>query len=140
MSESTKVYSLRKNDWNDTFELHLSKTAKIMRNHINKMMREKFGIKNHTESNDTLGMVHPVLSTGNVFAYCFLNEENLTPGVIAHECGHIAMAHERFVLRFKMNYGDDCNDDEERMLHYMTSCIDGIYEVLKEHNKKAGNK
>jgi len=141
MANTTKIYNLSRIDWNDEFELHVSKTAKTMRNHI-KSMYKQWGLKyKESEFDDTLGMVHPVRSTGNLFAYCFLNEENLGAGVVSHECGHIAMAHERFVLRFAMNYGDNCNDDEERMLHYMASCVKGVYEILYANNHiKAGKK
>jgi hypothetical protein len=125
------VYKLKRNGWNEWFELRISKTAKAMRYDIVRMGKSWDKRYHIGDFSDTLGMVHPVLSTGYCFAYCFLNEENLTPGIIAHECGHLSMARERFIIRFGMDYGDDCNEHEERMLGYMTSCIDGIYDVLK---------
>ena len=141
MSNTTKIYKLSRSDWNDEFELHISKTAKTMRNHIIKVAKDKWGIiYKGDEFYDTLGMVHPIVSTDNLFAYCFLNEENLGAGIVAHECGHLAMAHERFVLRFGMDYGKDCNEDEERMLHYMTSCIKGVYDILYKNKHIKGGK
>jgi hypothetical protein len=135
--KATAVYIMGRDDWTDTWELHVSNTAKIMRNHITKFSKETCGVEEKDVS-DTLGMVHPVNSTGNCFAYCFLNEENLGAGIVAHECGHVAFAHERFVLRFGMNYGNDCNENEERVLHFMTDCIKGVYNVLYAHKHIKG--
>jgi len=75
-----------------------------------------------------------------LFAVLFLNEDNLGSGIVAHECLHIAMAHERFVLRFGMNYGNGLDDleDEERLAYFVTHCAKAVYNVLYDNKHIAG--
>jgi len=128
---NTSIYIMSKDDWLETWELHVSKTAKIMRKHIKEFSLSSWGII-ETDLDDVLGMVHPVISPNECFAYCFLSEEDLGAGVVAHECGHVAFAHER-LIRFGMCYGNECNNNEERLLHYMTECLKGTYNILYDH-------
>jgi hypothetical protein len=127
------IYIMRKEGWKETWEMHISKTPESMRDHIKAMYR-KWKIKDPRDYGDAIGLVHPVLSTGSIFAYCFLNEGHLGAGVVSHECLHVAMAHERFVLRFGMNYGDSIGDDEERLAYYLTSCVRGAYDTLYDND------
>jgi len=96
---------------------------------------------------DMIGCVCPVscvdMVTGerdSLYAYMHLNEENLGVGVVAHECLHVAFAHERMMM-FNMIYGDGCGRDEERIAYHLTDIIRGVYEVLNKngHIKKGKN-
>jgi len=96
---------------------------------------------------DMLGCVFPVSvinpTTGKrdgLFAYMHLNEEHLGVGVIAHECLHVAFAHERMIM-FDCSYGADCGQDEERLAYLLTDIIRGVYDVLYKngHIKKGKN-
>jgi hypothetical protein len=63
----------------------------------------------------------------------FLNEEKLRHEVIVHECLHLAMAHERLVLRFNGDYGRQVSNDEERLCYYHGEAVEVVYEVLREN-------
>jgi hypothetical protein len=63
----------------------------------------------------------------------FVAEDGLGVGIIAHECLHVAMAHERFVLCYGMNYGPQIDEDEERLAYFLTSTVRGVYDMLYEH-------
>lgn len=121
MKSKTAVYEMRRDGWLDYFELHVSPTAQAMQQHARATF-EKYGFQKE-EFRDTLGLVHPVQSPDGIFAFCFLNEQDLGAGVVAHECLHVAMAHERYILHFGMNYGDGFEDlaDEERLAHFLMS-------------------
>jgi hypothetical protein len=43
------------------------------------------------------------------------------------------MAHERFVIRYGMDYGPQIGEDEERLAYYLTSSIKGVYNTLYEN-------
>ena len=82
---------------------------------------------------NTRGLVHPIFQYSGPFAYLFIAEDGLGAGIVAHECLHVTMAHERWVLRFGMNYGEGIGEDEERLAYFLTKCIKGVYDVLYEH-------
>jgi hypothetical protein len=131
--DTTKIYKMQRDGWLDHFEMHVSKTSKEMREHIEKLFKEWHCEIPSDGWSETRGLVHPVQSIEGPFAYLFLAENALGVGVVAHECLHVAMSHERFVLRFGMNYGDQIGEDEERLAYYLTSCARGVYETLYEN-------
>jgi hypothetical protein len=131
---------MQKPGWNDWWELRVARTQKEMQLDIAAFDKEA-GIK-ESDATGVLGQVSPVstltfdedeVTIGTQFATMFLNREDLTPGVVAHECLHLAMAHERFI-NFAMDYGDESEniEDEERLAYYLTSCIRGVYTTLVE--------
>lgn len=128
-----KVIKMQKPGWNDWWELRVAKTQKEMMQDI-RAYDKSIG-KEEEFFDDLLGRVSPIFGFSSIenpkFAVMFLNEQNLTVDVISHECLHLAMAHER-IIHFSMWYGDgfESLEDEERMGHYMTSCIRGIYATL----------
>ena len=135
-----KVLKMQKPGWNDWWELRVARTQKEMQKDIAAYDEENGVPLSNTEG--VLGQVSPCTiisfdkdnaSLGMQFATMFLNQEDLSPGVVAHECLHLAMAHERFI-HFAMNYGpgDTDIDDEERLAYYLTSCIRGVYTTLIE--------
>lgn len=71
--------------------------------------------------------------TSDVFGTMFLAEDHLGVGYVAHECLHAAMAHERQRIRFDMNYGNDCDDHEERLAYYLTYCVREVWNTLIEN-------
>jgi hypothetical protein len=83
-----------------------------------------------------MGRVVPIegIPQGNEYAHMFLNEKDLTIGVLSHECLHVAMAHERLVYKFAMCYGDEITDDEERLCYYHTYVIRAVVECLDKNN------
>ena len=146
-TSKTAVYQMCRDGWRDYFELHVSPTQKTMLNHAEKIYAEA---KHELPDNwsDTLGLVLPMTRvTGGLndglFAYCFLNMEHLGVGIVSHECLHVSMAHERFVLQFKMEYGDGIQSlkDEERLAHFLTQTVSGVYNVLYDNKHiKAGTR
>jgi len=135
------MYTLQRDGWTDFIHLFVDKTAKAMRRRIAKRsVADKWKPIHTLESlKDTLGLVQPIISIdpSQPYAEVFLNEENLGVGIVAHECLHVAMAHERFVSRFAMNYGPGEGggslEDEERLAYYLTSVVKGVYNVLYDN-------
>ncbi len=76
--------------------------------------------------------------TSDTFGTMFLAETELTPEYIAHECLHAAFAYDRFVRRFNMHYGEDCNDDEERIAYYLMYCIKNVTKILIDNKHLKG--
>jgi len=130
MKSKTAIYEMRRDGWRDYFELHVSPTSEAMRKHVEEIAARD-GWKVLAEGwNETRGMVHPMQSLDGPFAYMFLAEDALGVGVVAHECLHVATSHERFVLKYGMDYGPEISEDEERLAYYLTSCIRGVYNTL----------
>lgn len=133
MKSKTCVYEMRRDGWTDYFELHVSPNAQAMRQHIIAEFG-KYGFPVDADRyQETHGLVRPILSPDGIFALCFLHEGMLGAGVVAHECLHVAMAHERFVLRFGMAYGSDIGTDEERLAYFLTDTVKGVYNTLYEN-------
>lgn len=136
MSKNTKIYIMKKDNYTDHYEMHVSKNVKIMREHIKDIYKEnKWVIKYYID--EVKGLVSPIISNNSVnnhpYCYLFLNEDDLGVGTVAHECLHISMTHERFINRFKMNYGLQIGEDEERLAYYLTDVVKGVYNVLYEN-------
>lgn len=129
----TQEYVIHRDGWKDWFTVHVSKTKGIMQRHIKNMDR-KYGWKVDMEGfEQTLGCVQPVYHDKGCFAIMFLNEQYLGAGTVAHECLHVAMAHERHVLQFGMDYGAGITKDEERLAYYLTDVVKAVYTVLYEN-------
>jgi hypothetical protein len=133
MNSKAAVYIMRRDGWCDYFELHVSPTSAIMREHAEEVASRDGWTVPSVGWDTTRGMVHPMLSLDGPFAYLFLAEDYLGAGVVSHECLHVAMAHERFVLRFGMAYGDQIGEDEERLAYFLTDTVKGVYNTLYEH-------
>lgn len=139
MKSKTVVYEMRRAGWRDFFELHVSPNPQAMRMHAEAIYRKVMHpIPEGWES--TIGLVLPLCMSINgrdsgLFAYCFLNEKDLGAGVVSHECLHVAMAHERFVLQFGMNYGEGYETlaDEERLAYFLTETVKGVYNTLYDN-------
>ena len=129
----TKVYRMNHPGYTDWYELHVSNTRKVMQNHIAKQFKE-WGISKHLPDgmDNTAGMVHPIIDTTGQFCTMFLCEEYLGVGTVTHECLHAAMAHERWIAHFAMNYGDGMTEleDEERLAYRLTDIVNQVYDVL----------
>jgi len=126
------VYKMKREGWKYYFELHVSRTTKAMLAHCKELGREA--------PLDTLAQVSPFCRSNigtkdfdGLFAIMFVSEENLGVGLLAHECLHVAMAYERFVNGFKMCYGPQCGDDEERLAYLMTDAIKGVVNTLRDN-------
>lgn len=142
MSKSkTAIYEMRRDGWRDYFELHVSPNAHAMRMHAEATYRKIMHPLPEGWAS-TIGVVLPLYRTSGgvgdgLFAYCFLNEQDLGAGVVSHECLHVAFAHERFVLQFGMDYGDGMGDhtmvDEERLAYFLTATVKGVYNTLYDN-------
>lgn len=147
MSKSkTAIYAMRREGWHDYFELHVSPNAQAMRMHAQAIYRRVMHPIPDGWST-TIGLVLPMFrSSGGLgdglFAFCFLNEEDLGAGVVSHECLHVAMAHERFVIQFGMNYGEGFEigslADEERLAYFLTETVKGVYNTLYDNGHIKG--
>lgn len=131
--KKTVVYEMRRDGWLDYFEMHVSPNSKEMRSYIEFIAKRGGWEVPADKWEETRGMVHPMHSVAGPFAYLFLAEDYLGVGVISHECLHIAMAHERWVLRFGMGYGVEIGDDEERLGYFLSSAVRGVYNTLYEN-------
>jgi len=132
-TDTTKIYTMKRDGWNDYFEMHVSKTDILMRKQAEKIAKRDGWAIPSDGWQDTRGMVHPMSTISGPFAYLFLSEGSLGVGVVAHECLHIATSHERFVFRYGMDYGEQIGEDEERLAYFLSSCIKGVYKTLREN-------
>jgi hypothetical protein len=137
-----KIYRIGRKHFDDYFELHVSKTAKEMKRHI-KDWADKCDAKVFDVDEQYEGLVQPTYMREfpaendrrwycSMFATMFLNAEYITHEVVAHECLHVAMAHERCVEHFMMDYGGDCGDHEERLAYYLGEITQEVIKTLKE--------
>jgi hypothetical protein len=132
------MYTLQRDGWTDCIHLFVDKTERAMHRRIAKrsVTNKWKPIFTADSLKDTLGLVKPfvTIDPNAPFAEIFLNEENLGVGVVAHECLHVAMAHERYINHFAMRYDpDNGNADEERLAYYLTSVVKGVYNVLYDN-------
>jgi hypothetical protein len=129
----TAVYDMRRDGWNDYFQLFVSPNAKAMRRLIASKFA-KWGCPLPTDGwTETRGMFKPISSDDGSFGCMFLAEDGLGVSIVSHECLHAAMAHERFILRFGMNYGPQIGNDEERLCYFFDNCLSGVYATLREN-------
>lgn len=128
----TKHY-IRREGWYDYFIVKIYKSARNMRIGITKDGGEP--------DNTCVGLVRPTNRlikegyvgefTSNMFATMYLNEEYLTIDIISHECTHMAFAHERFVARYRMDYGAQCGRQEERLAYYLGDISMAVVRMLR---------
>jgi hypothetical protein len=139
-SKSTLIYYLARPGYRDYYEVHVSKTMKIMHNHIKKLCQD-VGAPVNPDLPNIEAMVKPMFRwvrterrDSGLYCYLFLNEENLDERTIAHECLHVAMCHERCVNEFRMAYSDDMfdTDDEERLAYFLGDVVRAVYMVLRK--------
>jgi hypothetical protein len=135
MKSKTAIYIFKRDNWTETYEVHVSPTDQVMRAHVADVFKKlRIADPRRMEGWErTGGLVHPTNWTQGPFAYCFLVEKRLDGGYVSHEALHIAMAHERFIFRFGMSYGPECGEDEERLAYYLQACVSGIWEILYAH-------
>lgn len=139
LKNSTNIYKIENQNFNEFFELHVSRTKKIMEKHINEYLKKLKLFAKNEYFGDTLGFTASTnYEIDKPFAYMFLNEENLNINIINHEIVHLGMAHERFVLHSKMCYGDEKSDpsdteNEERLAYYIAFASNEIYKKLIEN-------
>jgi hypothetical protein len=134
------------------FDLIILSTQKGMNKYV-ELYSDKHGMKIEHDAH-TAGLVqgtqiheYPAMDDrkwfSSHFATMFLNEEQLCLEIIAHECLHLAMAHERFVVHFDMRYGGELYDDisdEERLAYFHGRVFDGVYAILKKNGHLKGRK
>lgn len=126
-------YEIKTNTNSKWFELFIFDNAKELEKYLDKIQP---GL-----CHNCLGQVTPTpyISREDGEYYCskfatmFLSEGNLGVGIIAHECLHLALAYERYVLGFRGDYGNDCNDDEERLAYKLTEFVRMVYEIIYAH-------
>jgi len=129
------IYDMRRDSWNDYWQMRVYKTLKAMRAELAEEVIDSNG--------DTLALVQPssgytpkgeeTIFNGPMFATLYVCEERMGSELLCHEAVHIAMAHERHVMRFGMKYGGTCDEDEERLAYYIGRVFRGIVETLREH-------
>ena len=130
----TAVYDIRRPGWADYFQLHVSGTAEEMYHRAKRIAKPLSftGI-----SDDDAAMVLPIytICSDGLIAHMMLCQEYLSHGIIAHECLHVGMARERFLLRFGMDYGDGLTplDNEERLAYYVGDIVELVTECLTGH-------
>ena len=130
----TSVYDIRRPGWGDLFKLHISFDAAEMCAKVRRMAA-KLNYSNTEGDLEAIVLpIYTILSDG-IIAHMFLNQDNLTHGIIAHECLHVGMARERFLLRFGMDYGDGLTplDNEERLAYYVGDIVELVTECLTGH-------
>ena len=73
--------------------------------------------------------------TADMYGIILLNEEYLLYDLIAHECLHAALAHERLINRYMLDYYNE-NGEEERLAWHMQYIFANILDALKEYGYK----
>jgi len=124
-----KIYEMRQEGWETKWDLYVFKTVKDMQHYLRANIKGDF--------DGVLGLVEPLALNNGTFAACYLNEENMGSGLIAHEMLHVAMARERYI-GFKCDYGDTVGQNEERLAYFLTDCMIGCVNTLRDngHIKK----
>ena len=127
------------------FTLYLSVTRKAMNAHIGEWSRKTGNPVDHDAI--TAGLVHATSIRqfqpegkrqwySDYFATMFLNDEDLRKNraeIIAHEALHCALAHERFVQHFSMDYLSSTDmEHEERLCYTHGRIVAGIYQTLRK--------
>jgi hypothetical protein len=131
-----KRYVMRRDGWLDYFVMKVYSTPSNLRHGVT---------RDGGEPDPTCeGLVQPNVLlyrdgtlgafSSTMFATVYLCEPRLrlSPGYLAHECLHIAFAHERFILRYKMEYGPQCSAQEERLAYYHMDIVDGVTKTLRK--------
>jgi hypothetical protein len=72
----------------------------------------------------------PGTFTSNAFATMYLNQEWMGVDLLSHECVHLALAHDRFVLRYRMYYGTQCGAAEEALAYYQGDALNSLIKLL----------
>ncbi len=133
------VYVMRREGWKAHFEVHVSPSARTMREHVAEIY-ERYGLILPSELDSTLGLVCPIMrldsisgASDGLFAVMFVNMENCGTEILCHECLHVALAHERHVLMFGMDYGPECGEHEERLAYFLGAAMAGVVATLREN-------
>jgi len=126
-----KSYKIKTDGFREYVILNIYKRKSDMHRALNKA-----GIKH----GDCLGLFRPSPSrydetiryTADMIGTMYLCEGHLGAKIVPHECLHAAMAHERIINRFEMNYGDgfESLDDEERLAYLLSFYCHEVYEIL----------
>ena len=129
-----KKYAICRTGWLDYFTVKVYSNVKHMRIGITR--------DGGTPDGSCIALVQPAVSmtnprhigefTSNMFATMYLNEDHMGRDILVHECLHVALAHERFVERFRMYYGLECGAQEERLAYYLSE----IYVELTRRLRK----
>ncbi len=127
----------------ESFTLIVAPNVKKLRIEIKKAFEKWDRHEADTNIDECAGMFSPTcvfekhpyggVYSSDMFGTMFLSEDRLGAGYVAHECLHAAMAHERQRIRFDMNYGDDCDDHEERLAYYLMYCVREVWNTLLEN-------
>jgi hypothetical protein len=126
------------------FSLHICPTRKAMNSHIARWAKSIGNAVVHDAA--TAGLVRSTSirefpAEGKLcwysdhFATVFLNHEDLRKHgaeIVAHEALHCALAHERFVQHYSMDYSSSTNmEHEERLCYTHGRIVIGIYRALR---------
>jgi len=142
----TAIYRIKPDSaFLDYFELHVSGTRRAMNRHVEDWSKRRGVHVEHKAA--TQGLVqptsirmHPAVDDdewrSRCFARMFLNEEDLSEQVAVHECLHVAMAHERHVHHFRMDYGNEIDEHEERLCHYHGKVVEAVMDLLREEGHR----
>lgn len=138
MTPEPCVYILRRPGWKHYFELHVSKTRKAMLAHTDTMMHElgrettPYGIK--AQVTNFVRQTFSVTDSNGIFAIMFVNEQDMGIALLAHECLHVAMAHERFTGVYEMIYSDPYSSVEEGLAYLLSDVVDLVIKTLDTNN------
>jgi hypothetical protein len=142
----TRVYTVRPDrEFQVWFSLHVSPTRKAMNAHI-AAWAKRTGSAVVLDSK-TAGLVQSAFVRefppegktcwySDHFATMFLNDEDLCKNrveIIAHEGLHCAMAYERLVQHYSMDYSSGSDmEHEERLCYAHGRIVQGIYVALRK--------
>jgi hypothetical protein len=147
----TRIFTIRPDrDIAVWFSLHICPTRKAMNAHITAWAKKTGHVVTHEAA--TAGLVQPAFVRefpaegkgswySDNFATVFLNDADLRTDrmeIIAHEGLHCALAHERFVQHFSMEYGggtDSNMEHEERLCYTHGRIVVGIQNALRKAKK-----
>jgi hypothetical protein len=141
----TRTYAVRPDRCFDVwFSLHVSSTRKEMNRHIEAYAKSTWNVVEHEPLTAGLCQATAIREFppegkrrwySDQFATVFLNDEDLKKNgteIVPHEALHCALAHERFVMHYSMDYSS-CDDmeHEERLCYTHGRIVVGIYKALR---------
>jgi hypothetical protein len=128
-----------------SFRLVVCKTRAEMIREISKQIL-KFCSKDKLDTN-TAGIFCPTYHkiekdapgefSSNVFGTMFLNLQDLTGEIVAHECAHAAFSYEHSVRRYTGDFGDDDFDEQESYCYFLGYAFEKVRAICKEKFKAA---
>ena len=140
---SYKEFFISRKGYKDYLSLRIYKTNKAMKIGSNKTDKHYNYNSPPAPNASAFFIASPVSkckktyseTTAEMYGIILLNEEYLIYDLIAHECLHAAIAHDRLINRYMNDYYNG-NEEEERLCYYFQWLYANVLYALKDEGYK----